>query len=165
MKAVVAIDVMGAGVVEIRIARRRNMNHRRHLELAQLLVDRVPMHGGERRVGPVAARRVGVQVDADETELVHDAFELRNAVRGRCAGKLRQLSDTDEIVGQQLADAMNEVVGDRRPLHADRLGADVMRHRGGARRKNREIAAAVFLHLQLRLNAFHQNVVADRRVS
>src|SRR5256714_9696142 len=59
---------------------------------------------------------------------------------------------------------MNKVVGNRRPLHADRLGADVMRHASGARRKNRQITAAILLHLQLWLDASHQNVVVDREV-
>ena len=46
------------------------MDHRRHVECHQLLVERIPVAIGQRRRGPVAARRVGVQVAADEAELV-----------------------------------------------------------------------------------------------
>ena len=140
------------------------MDYRRHFELAQLFIDRVPVPVGQRRVFPPAARRVGVEVDADETQLGHDAFELGDAVLGRHARKLRQLADGGEIAGQQGADAVDEVVGNRRPLKADRLGADVMRHAAGARREDREIAAAFLLELELRLDALDQHFVADPEI-
>ena len=97
----VAVDVVRAGGVEVRVARRAHVDHRRHVELDHLLVERIPLAVGQRRVGPVAARRIGVQVAADEAELLDAALELGDAVRGRDAGRLRQLADADEVLGVQ----------------------------------------------------------------
>ena len=65
----VGVDVMRAGVMEVRVAGRGDVDHGRHVELDQLLVDRIPPAVGERRIGPVAAGRIGIEVDADEAEL------------------------------------------------------------------------------------------------
>ena len=72
----VGVDVVRAGRVEVRIARRADVDHRRHVELDHLFVERIPLPVGQRRRGPVAARRIGVQVAADEAELVDAALEL-----------------------------------------------------------------------------------------
>ncbi len=83
---------------------------------------------------------------------------------GEIARMLRQLADADEIVGQQRADAVDEVVADARPHFSGLLGADVMGHAGGARREDRQVAAALPLQLQLRLDALPQRIVADAEV-
>ena len=157
----VGVDVVRAGVVKIWVAAGRDMDHGRHVKLAQLLIDRVPMRVGQRRAGPVSARRVGVEVNADKPQLIHDALKLGDAVPGRHAGKLRQLADTDEVVRQQRTQAMDQVVADSRPLFAHRFGADVMRHACGTRREDCQVTAAVFLQLELRLHALNQNLVTD----
>ena len=69
---------------------------------------------------------------------------------------LRQLSDADEIVRQQRADAVDQVVGNPRPFDADRFGANMVRHAGSARREDGEIAAALLLEFELRLDALDQ---------
>jgi hypothetical protein len=140
------------------------VDHRGHVELAQLLVERVPVLVDQRRIGPHAAGGIGVEVDADEAELVHHALELRDAVPGRHAGELRQLPDADEVVRQELADAVDEVVADACPFLAQLLGADVMRHAAGPRREHRQVAAALALETDLRLHAPDQHLVADAEV-
>src|ERR1039458_7945446 len=58
----VGVDIMRSGMMEIRIAGRRYMNHRRHFEFAQFLVDWVPMPVGQRRIGPITAGGVRIEV-------------------------------------------------------------------------------------------------------
>ena len=91
------------------------MDHRRHVELDHLLVDRVPPAVGQRRRVPVAARRIGVEVAADEAELVDAALQLGDAAPAVDAGRLRQLAHADEVLREQLADAVDQVVADARP--------------------------------------------------
>jgi hypothetical protein len=74
---------------------------------------------------------------------------------------LRQLGDAGEVVGQERAEAVDQVVADGGPAPARRLGADVVRHAGGAWREDRQVAAAVALELQLRLHALDHLLVAD----
>ena len=160
----VAVEVMGARVVHRRVARRRHVDHRRHLELDQLLVDRVPVAVGEGWGLPVAARGIGIQVHAHEAELVHKAHELRDRAFDGRTGKLRQLTDWRKVLGKQRADAVDQVVAHTRPLLADLLGADVVRHARGARREYREVAATILLQLELRRHALDQRRVADAQV-
>src|SRR5580698_6006950 len=59
---------------------------------------------------------------------------------------------------------MNQVVADTRPLRTHGLVADVMCHRRGARRKDRQIGATLALQFQLRLlQTLAQLIVADAR--
>ena len=81
----VAVDVVRAGGVEVRVARRADMDHRRHVELDHLLVERIPLAVGQRRVGPVAARRIGIQVAADEARV-----RSRSAPARRCSCAARR---------------------------------------------------------------------------
>ena len=145
----VAIDVVRAGGVEVRIARTADMDHGRHVELNHFFVQRIPPLVGQRRVGPVAPRWIGVEVAADEAELLHAAFEFRDAVCRRNTGALRQLADADEIVRIQGADPVDQFVALLRPVFADRLSADVVAHADCARRKNRQVGATLTLDLQL----------------
>jgi hypothetical protein len=62
------------------------VDHRRHVELDHLLVERIPEAVGERRRRPVSARRVGIQIAADESELVDAALQLLDAIGERSAG-------------------------------------------------------------------------------
>ena len=112
---------------------------------------------------PVSARRIRIQIAADEPELVDAALELGDAVGQRIARRLRQLADADEVLREQLTDAMDQVVAVPRPVEAGARIADVMRHRRRARREDRDVGAAIALELQLRLHALAQLVVGDRR--
>ena len=144
----VGVDVVRAGGVEVRVARRRHVDHRRHVELDHLLVERIPVTVGQRRRGPVTARRIGIEVAADEAELAHAALRARaTELRDRHAGRLRQLADADEVLGIQIDDALDQVVAGARPGLRDRLVADVMRHRRRARREDRDVGAALALQL------------------
>src|ERR1700732_2980753 len=69
----VAVQIMGARGVKIRIARSADVNHGGDIELYHLFVERVPEAVGERRIAPMPTRRVRIQVAADEAELFHAA--------------------------------------------------------------------------------------------
>src|SRR6267154_1075299 len=120
---------------------------------------------GERRRGPISPGRVGVQVAADEPELFDAALELRSALDWDNSRRLRQLTDTDEILRVQRADAVNQVVAGPSPASTRRLVADVMGHGRGAWRKNGQIRTPRPLQLELGvLQALANLVVADRRL-
>ena len=78
----IGVDVVRTGAVESGIARRAHVHHRGHVELHHLLVELVPPAVGERRCGPVAAGRVGVEIAADEPELRDAALKLLDAAVG-----------------------------------------------------------------------------------
>ena len=158
----VAVDVMRAGGVEVRVAGGADMHHRWHFELDHLLVERIPPPIGHRRVLPVAAGRVRVEIAADETQFLDAALEFFDAVGRRHARRLRQLADADEIVRIKGAEAVDEVVRDLRPQRAGGRVADMMGHARCARREDGEIGAALALQFQLRvLDALPQLVVTD----
>src|SRR5215471_14267427 len=148
--------------VEGGIAGRADMDHRRHIQLAKLLVKFVPVAVGQRRRGPASAGRIGIQVAADKAKLVHAARKLLDAVLRTNARGLRQLADADEVVGKERADAMDTVVGRARPFEADLAVADMMAHARSARREERQRGAALALDAELiALDARAEFVVAD----
>src|SRR3546814_8128141 len=63
----IGIDVVRAGEMEVWIAGIADMDHRRHIEFHQRLVEREPPGIGERRIGPVAA--AGVRSEEHTSEL------------------------------------------------------------------------------------------------
>ena len=138
------------------------MDHRGHVELDHLGVERVPVPVGERGRGPVAPGRIRVQVAADEVQLPDAALELGDRVRDGHSGGLRQLADTDEILRVQVDHALDEVVVGARPGARDGLVAEVMPHGRGARREHGEIRAALLLQPQLvLLDGFPDLVIRD----
>ena len=75
----VGVQIVRARGVKAGVATGADMDHGRDVVLHHLLVDRVPVAVAQGRRGPVPARRIGVEVDADVAEL-RDAFlQLRNA--------------------------------------------------------------------------------------
>ena len=159
----VRAQVVRAGGVERGIAGLAHVHHRRHVELAELFVHRVPPLVGQRRLGEFPARRIGIEIAADEAEFVHAAFELGNHAARIDARRLRQLADADEVLRVQLADAMDQLVAMLGPVPAGGLVADVMPHGAGARREDRDVGATRALQLELRiLEAVADLVVADR---
>ena len=161
----VAVQVVRADAVEVRVARAGDVDHRRHVELDHLLVERIPVPVGQRRVGPVAVGRIGVEVAADEAELQDAALELLDAVRRRHARRLRQLADADEVLRVERDGPMDQVVADARPFGAGRRGARMMRHAAGARREDRQVGAALLLEGDLvGLEAGAQLVVGDAEI-
>ena len=124
------------------------MHHRGHVELDHGFVHRIPIAVGQRRRGPLAATRVGVEVEPDEAH-VHGTTQLGDRGVERVAGELRQLTDTDERVGVEVDDACDEVVACAGPRDADLEIALVVGHRGGARREDRHVGAALAEQLEL----------------
>src|SRR5271155_3938106 len=105
---------------------------------------------------------IRIQVAADESQFIDAALELRGAVDRRYSRRLRQLADSDEVVGIQAADSMNQIVAGLRPAAAGRLVADMMGHGRRARRENREVGAACTLQFELCvLQAVADLIVAD----
>src|SRR5712691_9561799 len=110
----------------------------------------------------MSARRIGIEIAADETELVDAAFELPNAVLRIDSGRLRQLADTDEVVRVKPGEAVDQFVRYLRPFKAHAFVADMVRHAGRARREDRKTGAALALELELcAFDARAQFVIAD----
>src|SRR3954470_20374645 len=97
----VGVEIVGAGGVLRRIAATGDVDHRRHVELDHLLVERIPPLVGEQRRIEVAAGRVGIEVAADHAELLDAALELLDRRGRRLALRLRELADADEILREQ----------------------------------------------------------------
>ena len=79
----------------------------------------------------------------------------------RHARRLRQLANSDEIVGIERAAAVDQVVADLGPRETDGGIADVVAHAGRARREDGEVGAALALKCQLQLQALANLRVAD----
>ena len=146
----VGIDVVGAGAVKARIARGADVHHRRHVKLHHLFIKFVPPPIGQRRCGPIPARRIRIEIAADKTELLHAALQLPDAAVRRNAWRLRQLAHADEIVRIERADAIDHLVAQLRPGQAHVVIADVMAHAHGTRGEDGDIGAALTLELELR---------------
>src|SRR3954468_20274952 len=108
---------MRAGAVKIRIDRGADMHHRRHVELDQLLENRIPPGIGQRRFAAIAAGGVGIAIEADESVRLNAALHLVDAI-GWANARLRQLPDPDKVLREQSANAMDELVSDERPIAA-----------------------------------------------
>src|SRR3569833_1390472 len=76
----ISVDVVSAGGMEVRVAGGAHVHHCGHVELNHLFVQRVPVPIGERRRVPMSARRIGIQIAANESQFLHTPFELRGAV-------------------------------------------------------------------------------------
>src|SRR6185437_10640104 len=98
---------------------------------------------------PVTARGIRVQVAADEIQLPHATLELVHRVGDRDSGRLRQLTDAGEVIRVEADDSPDQVVVGACPGRRYVFVPDVMAHRRGARGKEREIAAALSLQLEL----------------
>ena len=161
----VGVQVMRAGGVKGRVAAGADVDHRRDVVLHHLLVDRVPVLVAQRGAGPVAARRIGIQVDADVAVLLDAFLQLGNAGGRIDAGRLRQHRHRHEIVGKELTHPVAQLVADRGPGRRHLEVADVVGHETGARREQRDVAAALLHQPQLvGLDRFAQLVVADLQV-
>jgi hypothetical protein len=158
----VCVDVVSARRVEVRVARRAHVDHRRHVELDELLVKGIPAPIRERRRRPAAAGRIGIEIAADEPEFVDAAFQFGDAIRQRVARRLRQLAHADEVRGKKSAHAVDQIVAVARPGKAGSRVADVVCHRRRARRKDRDVSATIALEFQLRLDALPKLIVGDR---
>src|SRR6266481_6056559 len=148
--------------MEIRVAGGADMNHCGHVELDHFLVERIPKFIGKRWSSPVASRWIRIEIASDETQLIDTPLELRNRIRNRNALRLRKLAYTDKFLRIQLAYAIDQIVAMLRPVAARCLVSDMVSHPRRARRKNREVTAALSLKFQLRaFKAFANLVIGD----
>src|SRR5262249_38287426 len=134
----------------------------RAVEFAQFFIDRIPVAVGERRRVPVAARRIGIEVAADEPVFLDAAFELGDDGLRLDAGRLRQLADADEVIREKLGNAVDHLVGGLRPFERSLVVTYIVAHTGSARREDRDVGAALLLLLELiALYRFPDLVVGD----
>jgi hypothetical protein len=158
----VRVQVVRAGGVEGAVAAGGHVHHGRDVVLHHFFVDGVPVAVGQRRAGPVAAGRVRVEVDADKAVVLDAAFQLRNGGGRIDAGRLRQHGGADEVVREQLADAVAQLVADGRPGGGRVEVADVVGHEAGARAEDGEVGAALLHQAQLvAFDGVAQLVVGD----
>src|SRR5437764_8551067 len=66
----VSIDVVRSCCMEVRVAACADMNHGGHVELDHFLVKRIPMLVCQGRRSPMTARRVRIQIAANEAQLL-----------------------------------------------------------------------------------------------
>src|SRR6185437_1411416 len=112
----------------------------------------------------MSAARIGVEIAADETELQNAAAQLRDRTGQRGARKLRQLTDADEVLREELHHPRNQVVVELRPGDGNLFVPQMVSHGRGARRKQSQIAAALALQAQLlRLDTGADRLIADAR--
>ena len=160
----VAVDVVRARRVEVRIAGAAHVDHGGNFKLHHLFVNRIPPAVEQGRIGPHAAGRIGVEVQADEAEFLDATLEFGNAVLRRHPGRLRQLADTDEILRIEADDPVDQLIAMFCPVLARGFIANVVSHTDGAGRKDGDVRAAFALHLQLRaLQALADLVVGDAK--
>ena len=156
-------EIVGTRRVHRRMTGAADMDHRRHVELAHRLVERIPVAVAKRPVLPVAARRVRVQVAADEAHLFDAAPKFGDAAFDRCLGALRQLTDRHEILRKHVADTPDEIVAMFGPGLRCRGVADMMPHPAGTRREDGHVGAPFLLDLQLVAgDAFPDLVIGHR---
>src|SRR5690606_3798363 len=93
------------------------------IELAQLLVERIPVSIAERRrLHTAVLVRIGIQQAALEAELRDAPLELGKRVVDRRAGDLRKARHADELVRHQLAASVDQIVRDLGPVVHDGRG-------------------------------------------
>ena len=98
----VGVQIMRAGGVEAVVAAGGNVNHGGDVVFHHFFVNRIPIFIGQRRRSPMAAGRIGVEVDADVAVFVDTAFQLGNAGFDGYARALRQHRHRHEMLGKQL---------------------------------------------------------------
>jgi len=129
----VAVEVVGSGAVKVGVARHADVDHRRYVELDHPLVQRIPRFIRKRRPGPVPVGRIRIEIAADEAVFLDAPLELGDAVGGRDARRLRQLAHAHEIVGEQTAHSVDQLVDCGGPLAARFFVTIVVRHPAGGR--------------------------------
>lgn len=145
----VAVQIVRTGGMESRVAGVTDVDHRGNVEFDQLFVNRIPIGIGKRRIGPISARRVRIQIASNKSVFAYAALELLKRILRGYAGALRQHAGPDKIIRKQTANPINQIVAGDGPGLACRGVAQMMSHAGGTRRKNREIGAALALHPEL----------------
>ena len=146
----VGAEVVRAGGVEVLVARRRHVDHRRHVELAHRLPQRPPVAVPQRRPGPEPAGRVGVDVAADEAHLDDAPLAVRRREPSMAApGDCGSWHTGAKFSGYRSHTRRIELVLVLRPERRRVLVADVVAHPARPRREQREVGAAVALEPQL----------------
>jgi hypothetical protein len=111
----------------------------------------------------VAAGGIGIEVDADEAVFLDALFQFGDAGLRIDAGRLRQHRRADEVVGEELRDAVAQLVADRRPGAELTLKSPMwwaMKLARGEKMVRSEPRSFIFFSW-LALDRFAQFVVAD----
>src|SRR5581483_6378758 len=145
----VGVDVVGRGGVQRGVDRGADVDHGDRVEGGDRLPERVPPLVAQPGGHADASAGVRIHVAADEAELFDAAAQLLDAVLGAHPGRLRKLADADKGLGEELADAVDQLVVHLGPVAADQLAPEVVSHSGGLGREDRQIGAALALLLDL----------------
>ncbi|MCY1169168.1 hypothetical protein D9M73_91870 [compost metagenome] len=114
----------------------------------------------------MAARRIGVQVDADVAVLLNTLHQFGNAGFRVHARRLRQHGRRHKVVREKLAYAVAQFIADRSPCGRHIEVADVVRHETCTRAEDGQVGAALFHEAQLvLLYGLAQLVIADLQVA
>ena len=135
-------NVIAAGGVQSGIAAAGHVNHRRYVQFHHLLVERIPETVRQGRMFEMAAAGIRVQVAAHKTH-VDTALQFLDRSLHIGGRRLRQHADRYEYLRIQDGATPDQVVVHPRPLSGDVFIADMRRHRGCARRKNRHVRTAL----------------------
>ena len=158
----VGVQVVRASGVKAAVAAGRHVNHGGDVVLDHLFINGVPGLVAQRRRCPVAARWIGVQVDADVAVLLDTLDQLGDAGRRIDTGRLGQHGRRHEMVGKQLRHAKAQLVANGGPGGRDVEVTNVVGHEAGAGAEDGQVRAALFHLGQLvGLNGLAQFVVAD----
>src|SRR5260370_1318572 len=112
----------------------------------------------------MAAGRIRVQIDADKAVLVDAAVDLGEAVPRRRARALRQHRHADKILREQRTDPADQLVAGGGPGFARRCVAKMVAHARRARGEDRQVGAALALHLELAaLDRLTDLIIGHRR--
>ena len=138
-----------SGGVHRGVATARDVNHRGHVQLAHRFVDREPVFVRQRRMLEMPAARIGVQVAADHAEFLDTAPQFPDARLEPAPGALRQHAHAREGAGEQLRDAVDQIVAFLGPCFRYVLIPLMMRHPAGPGREDGEVGAALLDQFEL----------------
>src|SRR5580700_10227431 len=104
----VSIDIMGSRGVKDWIATCRDVHHCRNVKFHHRLIKRIPPGISQRRLFPVSAGGIRVQIKSHKTKVLNTSFELGNGVSGTHTRRLRQLTHPNEVARKNSADPVNQ---------------------------------------------------------
>ena len=137
------------------------MNVARDVELAELLVERIPVAiAHRRRLDSAVLERIRVDQRADEAELGDAAFELRDRIVHRLGGDLRQRSDADEPIRPDPALLMGNVIAFLGEHHDDLGRALRVHHLIRPRREQLNVRAGLVHIFEVPFDAMHRRAAA-----
>ncbi len=162
-EALLVDEVSAVGAPPVAVA--GGVDVRRHVELDELLVQRVPVLAAEIGRLVVALARIRVEQAADETVFRDAALELRQRGGDRFARRLGQAGDAGKPLRQHAAELRDVAVDALDPAVHDAARTLSVEHREGPRRDELYVGAGAIdgVEIAARLHQPKHLVVADGR--